>query len=190
MRQPAFFPQAFTAEGISKLGGRVHPDDSDLMVTNDGRVFRPITRTRYTESVCGDGDWIEVRVNMDPSYPTTQYGAVHILVAETFLGPRPDGLFICHNDGNSRNFNLSNLRYDSRKKNAADTHVHASHLTARRRQRTPASEKKVQAVITLTPSSHEFVKALAAKEHRTISQQIEWLILKEAQRRDKPVSES
>ncbi len=40
---------------------------------------------------------------------------VHQLVMETFIGPCPIGMEICHNDGNPANNNLDNLRYDTPK---------------------------------------------------------------------------
>jgi NUMOD4 motif/HNH endonuclease len=45
---------------------------------------------------------------------------VSILVAQAFVGPRPIGLDVCHNDGNRANNLASNLRYDTRKGNMAD----------------------------------------------------------------------
>ena len=49
---------------------------------------------------------------------------VHVLVAEAFLGPRPEGLDVCHNDGRKTNNRISNLRYDTRKNNVADVYSH------------------------------------------------------------------
>lgn len=49
---------------------------------------------------------------------------VHHLVAEAFLGPRPDGLEVCHGDGDPTNNHLWNLRYDTRAANSADTVRH------------------------------------------------------------------
>ena len=45
---------------------------------------------------------------------------VHQLVALTFLGPRPKGMEVCHNDGNPLNNAVSNLRYDTRRENILD----------------------------------------------------------------------
>jgi len=57
-------------------------------------------------------------------YPITiingQVRHVHRLVMEAFVGPLPDGLQTCHNDGNRKNNHLSNLRYDTPKANMAD----------------------------------------------------------------------
>lgn len=45
---------------------------------------------------------------------------VHDLVLLAFVGPKPDGLEACHYDDDKSNNVLSNLRYDTRKANAAD----------------------------------------------------------------------
>lgn len=54
---------------------------------------------------------------------------VHHLVALAWLGPRPDTLEVCHGDGVKTNNRPGNLRYDTRKANAADS---VRHGTARR----------------------------------------------------------
>lgn len=45
---------------------------------------------------------------------------VHVLVAEAFLGDRPEGHHVCHTDGNKRNNSLSNLRYGTPQENWED----------------------------------------------------------------------
>ena len=45
---------------------------------------------------------------------------VHEAVAYTFLGPRPAGLDVCHNDGDPKNNRVENLRYDTRSNNILD----------------------------------------------------------------------
>ncbi len=49
---------------------------------------------------------------------------VHVLVMSAFVGPRPDGMEICHADGNPRNNHLTNLRYDTHISNCIDTLNH------------------------------------------------------------------
>ena len=45
---------------------------------------------------------------------------VHRLVLEAFVGPCPEDMEACHNDGNMSNNSISNLRWDTRKNNRQD----------------------------------------------------------------------
>ena len=45
---------------------------------------------------------------------------IHALVALAFIGPCPEGMEVCHSDGNSFNNSPDNLRYDTRKNNLYD----------------------------------------------------------------------
>ena len=47
---------------------------------------------------------------------------VHQLVALAFIGPRPDGMDVCHTDGDMRNNRADNLRYDVRSENILDVY--------------------------------------------------------------------
>lgn len=51
---------------------------------------------------------------------------VHSLVAEAFLGPRPDGFHVCHKDGRVWNCTLDNLRYDTPGGNSMDRLDHGT----------------------------------------------------------------
>lgn len=51
---------------------------------------------------------------------------IHQLVAEAFIGPRPEGLETCHNDGDPTNNHVGNLRYATHAENAADMVKHGT----------------------------------------------------------------
>ena len=51
---------------------------------------------------------------------------VHSLIAETFIGPRPEGTEVCHNDGNPTNNHVDNLRYGTRSENMLDRVRHGT----------------------------------------------------------------
>ncbi len=51
---------------------------------------------------------------------------VHRLVLEAFVGPRPEGLECCHEDGERTNNYLANLRWDTRASNDADKRRHGT----------------------------------------------------------------
>ena len=90
-------------------------------VSNQGRVRReqPGPRTRANH---------HLRPFLRSGYPSVELfdGSgrrkpvrVHVLVAEAFLGPRPDGLDINHKDGKKTNNWDSNLEYVTRSANMA-----------------------------------------------------------------------
>lgn len=51
---------------------------------------------------------------------------VHRLVLSAFVGPCPEGMEACHNDGNRQNNAVSNLRWDTAKANSADRDRHGT----------------------------------------------------------------
>ena len=53
---------------------------------------------------------------------------VHRLVLKTFVGPCPDNHECCHNNGNSLDNRLSNLRWDTRKANVKDACMHGTRV--------------------------------------------------------------
>lgn len=57
---------------------------------------------------------------------------VHVLVAATFHGPRPNGLVIRHMDGVALNNRADNLAYGTQGDNRLDAVVHGTHNEARK----------------------------------------------------------
>lgn len=62
---------------------------------------------------------------------------VHRLVLEAFVGPCPPGMLCCHNDGDSANNRLGNLRWDTPAANAADTLRHGRRPKRERKPKPP-----------------------------------------------------
>ena len=73
----------------------------------DGRIINPSKRGRY---------W---GIGLYQNGITTSV-RIHTLVALAFLGPRPDGYYICHRDGNTDNNTVDNLYYGTPTDNMAD----------------------------------------------------------------------
>lgn len=93
-------------------------------ISNMGRV-RSLDRISYGRSLTGrllrpgrtSGGHRSVGLSRDGV--ATQY-YVHQLVAAAYIGPRPVGYDICHNDNDPDNNRVQNLRYDTRAGNFAD----------------------------------------------------------------------
>lgn len=79
----------------------------------------------------GTGEWGHQLVGLS-CYGTDTRMTVHSAVMATFVGPRPDGLVICHRDGNARNNHVSNLRYDTPRENTFDNVRNGTHHYAKR----------------------------------------------------------
>lgn len=109
-------------------------------ISNMGRV-QSVTRV-ITCGPMGDGLKAGKLLNPRPSpHHLAWYASkdgvrtkkkVHVVVLETFVGPRPDELLACHNDDDPRNNKLSNLRWDTLVANAQDALRNGRHHLASR----------------------------------------------------------
>jgi hypothetical protein len=94
---------------------RGHPG---YRVSDDGNVWSDICRRwlhQYTDRV--GRRTIHLRAS-SPGRETTHL--VHRLVLEAFVGPCPEGMEACHNNGDPADNRLENLRWDTRSANAKD----------------------------------------------------------------------
>ena len=113
-------------EGIYEVSnhGRVRSVDRTI-TCSDGRVRRHKGKNLSTP-LSRDGYPV---VNLyTQGRLKTRY--VHSLVAESFIGARPEGMEVCHSDGDSTNNHLDNLRYDTSSENALDKVRHGTHNNA------------------------------------------------------------
>lgn len=70
------------------------------------------------------------------------------LVLQAFVGPRPEGMFCCHRNGDCTNDRLSNLRWDTPSGNELDKRRHGTHYLVNRThcpQRHPLAEPNLVA---------------------------------------------
>jgi hypothetical protein len=72
----------------------------------------------------GAGYWV-VCLRPQPNSKVVQR-YIHRLVLEAFVGPQPEGMEGCHNDGNTDNNDVSNLRWDTRLNNHDDKRKHGT----------------------------------------------------------------
>lgn len=66
------------------------------------------------------------RVNLRHDSGVIHVKAVGILVLKAFVGPCPDGMVCCHNDGCPTNNHVENLRWDTQKENISDAGRHGT----------------------------------------------------------------
>lgn len=118
------------------------PDWLDWYEASDTGLIRSVTRTL----TLSDGR-VRTFYSTVLSPGTAEYGhqnvtlyrqgnptaaRVHQLVMITFVGPPPEGMVVCHNDGNAKNNRLSNLRYDTPRENTFDNVRNGTHHYAKR----------------------------------------------------------
>jgi hypothetical protein len=72
--------------------------------------------------------------------------AVHHLILISFVGPRPEGLEGCHNDGNPANNAASNLRWDTHRENLRDRHRHGTYTEGERHGAAKLTESQVHEI--------------------------------------------
>lgn len=75
-----------------------------------------------------------------------RFDSVSRIMLTAFIGPPPCGMECCHNDGNWRNNNLSNLRWDTRKANAGDRVRHGTDLRGIRNPRAKLTEDDIRCI--------------------------------------------
>jgi hypothetical protein len=73
---------------------------------------------------------------------------VHSIVAREFLGVKPIGLEVCHNNGNPADNRPSNLRYDTHKNNMSDRLAHGTSPIGERHPRARLTESDVRDIRT------------------------------------------
>lgn len=71
---------------------------------------------------------------------------VHHLVLHAFVGPRPNGMECCHNDGDPANNRLENLRWDTHKANSADRELHGQTIKGSQHVLAKLTEGQVLAI--------------------------------------------
>lgn len=83
---------------------------------------------------------------------------VHVVVLETFVGARQPGMVACHNNGDSTDNRLCNLRWGTYKENAADKIVHGTHQYGARCPKSKLTEAQVIAILQSQKSHRELAK--------------------------------
>jgi hypothetical protein len=101
------------------------------------------TSRRHGAKLGSIGPWRPMVLQISSGYPCVilrdahgrQCGrCIHRLVLEAFVGPCPEGMECCHNDGNPLNNSLENLRWDTHKANMEDQLRHGSRAFCRGEQ--------------------------------------------------------
>ena len=107
------------------------PEFENYSITKDGRVWSKsrIDPHRHKRK----GKWLRSKVSHDNRLCVNLYKKgklytkkIHRLILETYIGSCPEGMECRHLDGNSRNNNLSNLKWGTRSENRQDAIKHGT----------------------------------------------------------------
>jgi hypothetical protein len=109
---------------VSSLG-RVRSLDRVVVQLNRGGTYAPrLLKGRILAAKRNSAkDYPRADLCVDGRY---YHRHVHVLVLSAFVGPCPDGMQGCHNDGNPKNNVVSNLRWDTPASNSADRQKHGT----------------------------------------------------------------
>lgn len=113
-------------------------------VSDQGRVRslpRHGTRGQILKPYVGNRGYPTVNPARDGENRTLP---IHRIVAEAFLGPRPEGLVVRHLNGKHNDPRLANLAYGTPRQNQIDSVMHGTHS---------------RAVRTHCPTGHEYTEA-------------------------------
>jgi hypothetical protein len=91
-------------------------------------------------------------VIVDLSRGTSLTRRVHHLVLKAFVGPRPEGMHGCHNDGDKGNNIRENLRWDTRTNNEADKVRHGTSLRGERNHSAKFNDTDIERIFDLRRS--------------------------------------
>lgn len=120
-------------------------DGFDYEVSDDGLVRRCGSLKFLSPSFSYSSNGKYKRVTLVDDAGKQHKKLIHRLMLAAFVGPS-EGRDGCHRDGDSENNALSNLRWDTRKGNLADRHIHGTSFVGERNPRSKLSEKDVIAI--------------------------------------------
>ncbi|SRR5258706_13184637 len=96
---------------------------------------------------------------------------VHVLVLESFVGPKPDGLEGRHLDGIPDHNNLNNLCWGTRSENSKDALCHGARLSGERHFRAKLTDNQVRLMRTqFKNKSYSELAAIYSVSKSTVAQ--------------------
>lgn len=146
---------------------RVVPGFPAYRVGSDGSVWSRWKRRWVGRSVetTPEGLWKRMghgmaagyrRVSLYRSGEQCPYN-IGVLVLTAFVGPCPDGMEICHGNGNRLDDRLENLRWGTRLENAADRVRHGTQVKGERHPIAKLTADNVQAIRSLRAQGWEYL---------------------------------
>lgn len=96
-------------------------------VSSFGRIASIRNRERFIRKPNSATVYLSMSFKKRPEDKGQTSRNIHSVVAETFIGPRPDGMVVRHIDGNRYNNAASNLAYGTPNENVYDSVKHKTY---------------------------------------------------------------
>lgn len=147
------------------------PDFPGYEVTCDGHVWSSVERgskppRKLRPKIDGVGRHNVVLYRNKKGH----HKRVHQLVLLAFVGPRPDGLFACHNNGNPADNRIENLRYDTPKANQLDRKKHSNGIWKGNQKLTPKQVHQIRKFL-----NRGWTHKRIAKRYNVVRSTISWI---------------
>jgi hypothetical protein len=118
-------------------------------ITRDGRVWSYPKKCSsadgmWLKSLPKSDGYMKVGLRKDGTYYQPY---VHRLVLETFVGPCPEGMECCHNNGNPSDNRVENLRWDTHLENAMDAVRHGTCPRGEAHGKAKLTDDKVRQIV-------------------------------------------
>lgn len=110
------------------------------LATKSGRIYSGRSRKFLKPWASSSG---HLYVQVKDSAGVWKKRLVHRLVFAAWAGPIPDGLYVCHNDGDAANNAVNNLRVDDQKGNLSDQLKHGTRAFGERNGQAKLKETDV-----------------------------------------------
>lgn len=111
-----------------------------LWIGEDGSIVGP--KGKVLSQFIGQHGYLRINTYTARTNKWRQH-SVHVLVCETFHGPRPEGKFAAHNDGDKLNVAASNLSWKTQSENEADKVAHGTAMLGSRHHQAKLTEADV-----------------------------------------------
>jgi len=89
-----------------------------------GKIIEQLYKGRILKTSLSKKGYYRVNLGINKTNYTV---SVHKLILLAFIGHSKEGQEACHNDGNSENNNINNLRWDTHASNNADRKAHGTY---------------------------------------------------------------